>query len=246
LVLGSLRIELWHFLVTVAILIGHFGIVRVAGRRGLDTLVAAEMSLSAIGAGLVGAHVFKFAYRPDLLAEGVTVIVRRSAGIASFGGILGGLLAAFVYLRVRRQPIACYLDVIAFVFPFAWIFGRSGCAVSHDHPGAPSASWLAVGFPHGSRYDLGLLEVFFTLAVAALFLLLARRQRPAGFWLGLLLSLYGPFRLLLDQLHVDPPRYFGVTVDQYAASLATALGIATLAFLSNSPHNGAWPGDQAE
>jgi len=129
---------------------------------------------------------------------------------------------------LKGVTVTRYLDALAFVFPRAWLFGRIGCALSHDHPGIPTQNWLGVRYPDGTRYDLGLLEVFFTLAYLGLLAFLDRRKWPHGFYLGLFLSAYGAFRLGLDRLHDTPLRYLGWTVDQYASTVALATGLAIL------------------
>ena len=113
--------------------------------------------------------------------------------------------------------------------PFAWAIGRLGCALVHDHPGIRSAGLLAVAYPGGARYDLGVLEVFFHVLLAGCFLLFDRSRRPAGFYFAAFFCAYGPFRFLLDGLHVNPPRYFGWTVDTYASVLATLIGLLAVA-----------------
>ena len=121
------------------------------------------------------------------------------------------------------------------MFPRAWLFGRLGCTISHDHPGIRTESWLGVQYPGGARYDLGLLEVLFTLGYIGLLAMLDRRRRAAGFYLGLFLTTYGVFRLALDSLHENPLRYFGLTVDQYASAAATVAGLAVLVFVRRPP-----------
>jgi len=64
--------------------------------------------------------------------------------------------------------------------------------------------------------------------VVPLFALLNRTKRPAGFWLGTFLTIYGAFRLLLDRLHVDPPRYGAFTVDSLVYGIALLVGAAIL------------------
>ncbi len=47
------------------------------------------------------------------------------------------------------MPILPFADLILSVFPVAWVFGRSGCSVVHDHPGMKAdrrARCLAVAF----------------------------------------------------------------------------------------------------
>jgi phosphatidylglycerol:prolipoprotein diacylglycerol transferase len=89
------------------------------------------------------------------------------------------------------------------------MIGRLGCTLAHDHPGLPSTSWIAVRFPEGPRYDLGLIEFLFLIALTAAFYFLDRRPRPVGFYFGLYGVMYGGFRIWLDTLHIQPMRFYG-------------------------------------
>jgi phosphatidylglycerol:prolipoprotein diacylglycerol transferase len=164
----------------------------------------------------------------------------REGGIYSFGGLFAGLAGGWFYLRAQKLNAARmwqYIDALAFVFPFAWALGRAGCAVAHDHPGMASNSWLAVQFPGGGRYDLGLLECLFMLPLMGLFLWLDRRPRPAGFYLGLFLTVYGLFRIWLDSLHEPGVPRFLVTPDQAWGLLAAATGVAILGMVIRRTHS---------
>ena len=232
--LGPLYIGTTRVLIALGILVAHALLIRRARAAGRDGSLAAWLSLWMVLGGAVGAHLFKLLYIPQagtILARYPWFAVQIFNGMASFGGIFGGLLAGVVYLRCRRttaREALGYLDVVAWAFPFGWVFGRIGCALVHDHSGVWSSSWLAVQYPGGSRYDLAVLEVFFLLPVLALFVALDRRRRPDGFYLGLFLLVYGAFRVALDGLHVDVVRYFGWSVDQYAGTVAVLAGAGVL------------------
>ncbi|MBM3810209.1 MAG: prolipoprotein diacylglyceryl transferase [Acidimicrobiia bacterium] len=225
---GLIRIPVQPLLAAVGIMTGHFLFIRRARRQGLEPAEAASMSFWMVAAGLAGAHLFRFLYLPDLLSNDPWIWAKTTAGLSSFGGLSGGLIGAGAYARIRGMPQARlygYLDSLAYVFPSAWIFGRLGCSLVHDHPGLRSTSVLAVNFPRFPRFDLGVIELLFlAVVIVPLFLILDRRPRPAVFYLPLLLCTYGLFRILLDRLHVDPPRYFGLSVDTVAYGLLVALG----------------------
>jgi phosphatidylglycerol:prolipoprotein diacylglycerol transferase len=85
-----------------------------------------------------------------------------------------------------------------------------------------------VRFPDGPHFDLGLLELLYTIVLAALFLLLDRRPRPTGFFVGLFFTLYGPVRFALDTLRTGDERYLGWTPGQYASVAAALLGVTLL------------------
>lgn len=232
--IGGMLLQPFALLVSFGVLLAHFLLVRRAGRLGLARAWAAEFSLAMVAAGFVGAVAFKLLYRPELLAAGITNL-RVWPGISSFGGLFGALAGGFGYLTVRRAAWAQrwrYLDAASYAFPAGFAFGRLGCTVTHDHPGRRAVEpWLAtVAYPDGPRYDLGLLEMLFLAAGFALFVWLDRRrpERPPGFFFGTLLTSYGVFRVALDQLHVDPPRYAGISVDQWSGGGLAALGFAVL------------------
>lgn len=87
-----------------------------------------------------------------------------AGGLASLGGLAGGLIGALLYFAARRMSAATaldYLDALAAVFPLGWLFGRLGCSIAHDHPGLASSGLFAVAYPDLPRFDLAYLEVFF-------------------------------------------------------------------------------------
>ena len=230
LMMGNLVVQPFALLVSAGVLVAHFLLLARAHRLALSRAWAAELSLTMAVCGFAGAVAFKPLYRPDLLAEAGCGAWRNLPGISSFGGLFGALGAAWVYLTLVRRVGATdrlrYLDVAGFAFPFGFAFGRLGCTLAHDHPGlhAASANWLTVAYPDGARYDLGLLELCFLLSLCAIFLWLDQRPRQPGFFFAALLLTYGPFRVALDRLHVDPPRYAGFSVDQWSGLALLSCG----------------------
>jgi phosphatidylglycerol:prolipoprotein diacylglycerol transferase len=233
--MGQVTVPSFLVLLVTAIAVASIIIVVRGHRQGVAYERTVELCLWAALAGYVGGHLFRFMYVPDEFIRMIHDPRRIMAGgIASFGGFFGGIAGAygfFLWRKIRAEQRLKFLDLAAFALPFSWVFGRVGCALVHDHPGLRTNSWLGVRFPGGTRYDLGLLEVFFLLALGALFLILDRKERPTGFYFGLYFFLYGIFRIVLDQLHVDPPRYLGVTVDQYAGLAAIIIGALSLSVL---------------
>lgn len=238
--LGPVGLRAPLLLAGAGILIVHFSLLRRAKSKGLSQETAGMMSLAMVAVGLLAAYWFRGVYLAQEVQRDWTFLLQLQTGAASFGGIGGGLLAGWAYLTARRLPTVerlRYLDALAAVFPSGWIVGRMGCALAHDHPGLRTTSWLGVHYPDGVRFDLGLLEVFFLgLAVIPIFAALDRKPRTPGFWLGLFLTIYGVFRLFLDQLHVDPPRYGLFTVDQWAYGAAAILGAVILLTIRRRPN----------
>jgi len=238
--IGPLTFHLFGALVMIAVLGGGALIGHRAEKQGLSRHIASRMYVCMVLAGFLCAHIAKTLQDGTVFAD-PTILFRVWEGLYSFGGIAGGILGLFCFAwfaRLSRATVWRFLDVAAWSFPFAWMFGRLGCSFAHDHPGLPTASWLGVQFPDGvRRFDLGLVEFLFTVLVAAAFLALDRRQRPTGFYFGLLLLVYGPFRLFLDGLHAERPH--GLLSSDGCFSLAAALaGAAVLALIYHHSRSG--------
>jgi phosphatidylglycerol:prolipoprotein diacylglycerol transferase len=232
--IGSLQITAFQVCVFAAVICGFELTVRRAERRGWDRNLVLDIVLWSIALGFVGSHLFDvIAYQSDALRYRPLLLLEVWGSMSSFGGLLGGIAGALWITRRKKLSaarIADFIEICAFAFPFAWIFGRLGCALAHDHIGIETNSFLAVRFPDGPRYDLGLLELIWTLIIAALWLLLDRKRkpRPTGFFTGLFFVLYGPVRFVLDTLRTGDERWLGWTAGQYLSLVATLAGAALL------------------
>ncbi len=249
-------IHLFAALLGFATLLGAFVTLKRAGERGLDQKVYNEFILWCVSAGFVFGHVVDaILYHPDLVADNPWFLLRIWDGLSSYGGFIGAIAGAFAWGWYRRRPVLEYCDINCSVFPLAWIFGRMGCALVHDHPGALSNAWYAVQYPadqlvppyHG-RIDLGLVELVLTIPLAYACHRLWRRQlfRPVGFYVGLTLTSYAPVRFLLDFLRTEPsdvastvvadPRYFHLTPAQWISFATLALGSYHLVRTYRAPY----------
>lgn len=240
-------VQPFGILVAIGVLLG----ANLAERRGKAVGVHPNAIASCVAHVLIGGfvigHVFDaIAYHPEVVAENPLFLLRIWDGLSSFGGFFGAVIGLFVYLKRYGVDARVIGDPIAFAFPLGWMFGRTGCFVVHDHPGAPTDFFLgvrdyAVGEPpYVTRHDLGLYEILWSAATMSLFVWLARKPRKRGFFLGLLPILYAPVRFGLDFLRATDieqgdARYFGLTPGHYSAVVLLAAGLAFLRWVMTSP-----------
>ena len=216
---AGFRLYAFGGMVALAILTGLVVFRARMIRRGEPSSRVLVYCAAVVGFGLILSHTLK-----DLAfaADGSSGLLDVSRSIWSFGGLAGGTVASLVFFwaaGVKGEKRWLYLDSTAIAFTTAWIFGRGGCSLAHDHIGRASQSIFAVAFPEGPRFELGMIEAVFTIFFAALLHYLDRRPRMPGFFWALFLVVYGPFRLWLDTLRETP-----VPQDQAFALLAFAAG----------------------
>ncbi len=229
--LGPLTVHAFGLLVACAILIGTTIFRRRAAAQGLaDAAVGRFLSWVLIG-GFAGAHlVDRLIYFPAATIADPLSLLRMWESLSSFGGFLGGTIGALLFFQrhATSGSVWKYVDSFAYAFPFAWVLGRMGCFVAFDHPGRPTGFVLGQVYWDGIvRHNLGLEEAIYTLFIAALFHGLGRRPRFPGFFLGLFMLVYAPFRFSVDFLRIVDVRYGGLTPAQYG-TIALALGGAAI------------------
>lgn len=238
--IGPASIQAFGLLAALGVWVAVRVTAGAARRRGLDPRPILDFAIWGVVAGIVGGHaVHLVAYHPEELADPLQVL-RFWDGLSSYGGLLGGLVAAVVWFRRRGLRLSDYGDSFALGLAAGWGVARIGCFLAHDHPGERTDFPLAVAFPGGARHDLGLYDAVVLLALAALLWVLFRSRRLEGRLLALLAACYGTSRFLLDFLRArDLPyvdaRYLGLTPAQYLSVALVAWGSWRLARLGAGP-----------
>ena len=236
---GPFSIKPFGTLVAIGVYVGSFLATRQGKRLGLSDRVLTSFIAWVVGIGFLGGHMLDVIfYYPGQVLRDPLSLLRIWEGLSSFGGFTGAMIGGFLWKWKYKVRILPYADVIASSFPAAWVFGRTGCSVAHDHPGMTSDLWFAVQYPGGGRFDLGLYEMLLTIPLALAFLWLRRKPRPWGFYCGAMAIAYAPVRFALDflriqtpvleangQMAVVDPRYGGLTPAQWACFGLLAMGV---------------------
>jgi phosphatidylglycerol:prolipoprotein diacylglycerol transferase len=218
-------------LVAIGVILGDRIVVHRGVQRGLDAKDVKFLNARIVIVGFIMAHwVSVIFYFPERIKEDPKILLNFWAGLSSFGGFLGALLAFVYYTRKEKIPALPYADAVALGLAVGWIFGRTGCFTAHDHPGLHTNFFLAVRYPDGPRHDLGLYELLLTIVMTAILFRYARKPRVPGRVIGLFATMYAPVRFGLDFLRardVERPdeRYFSLTPAQWACIATLGVGI---------------------
>jgi phosphatidylglycerol:prolipoprotein diacylglycerol transferase len=235
-------------------------------RRPWSLLMLWE-GLSSFGGfvgGLIGVLIWKFLEWEPVF----TIPAVRLAGI----DIIAATSFYVPRVRTKSLPILPFCDLILSVYPVAWVFGRSGCSSVHDHPGALTDSWLGVAYPsprpqiadgpgahtdigpitfihgHYPRFDLGLLELMFTICLAVAFALTWRKKLQTGTYVVATALAYGPVRFAMDFLRIRDedgadPRYGSFTPAQWCCIALTTFGVILFFYMREQKKRGIDPAE---
>jgi phosphatidylglycerol:prolipoprotein diacylglycerol transferase len=228
-------IEPFGIFVALGIFLGARLIVKQAARQGLDPNPIHDYAPWGVAAGVVAGHlVHLLFYHPEELSKSPFQLFKVWDGLSSFGGLLGGIIAAIIFFRHRRVSFAKYSDAFALGVAPGWGVARLGCFVAHDHPGLRTDFFLAVNYPAipygGPRHDLGLYDAILLFSIAGLLFALRNSGKLQNRLIHVLALLYACGRFFFDTLratdlnYVDA-RYFGLTPAQYCCILLVVYSI---------------------
>lgn len=132
------------------------------------------------------------------------------SGIVYYGGLYGGILAGYIYLKKYKQPLGKYADLLAPGIPVFHLFGRIGCFMSGCCYGVECDFGIAftesISAPNGIPFfPIQLVEAGLNIIILIILLATEKKRRP-GTGLKLYLFMYAVIRFVLEFFRGDEIR----------------------------------------
>lgn len=144
-------------------------------------------------------------------------------GLASYGGIFGGLLGGIFYAWHKKLDFLKLADAVALGLPIGFAIGRIGCFLNGCCYGIVCSSPVSFVFPAvGDKLPhlaTQLIESAYSLLIFGFLLYLEKRAVQDGVIFFSFLGLYGFFRFLNEFLRLNPRIFFGLSGSQLSSLL---------------------------
>lgn len=247
--LGPLTIRFYALCLIAGIIAGWMiGLRRWQARGGSQETFETVM-LWAIPMGIVGARIYHvLTHLSDYFGDGRnpwSVFFIWEGGIAIYGAIGGGALAAWIACRLKGAKFAALADSLAPGIAVGQALGRLGNWFNQELYGWPTdlpwgleiaPQYRLPGFEqYETFHPMFLYELLWNLLVAAALVWADRRFRLGhGRVFALYLALYGFGRTFTEGMRVDPSEtMFGpLRQNQFVAILICLAGIALFLLLA--------------
>ena len=201
----------------VLIALGVLGAVLLAWRReerlGLKKETTLDLALICVPVGILCARLYYVLFSWDYYAaHPAKILDLRGGGLAIYGGVIGGVLAGWIYSRVKKVSFGTLADLVAPGLAFGQAVGRWGNFLNQEAYGAAVTNAKMQFFPlsiyiEGSGWHWA---TFFYeslwCALICIFLLIAERRgffRRKGDTFLWYLFLYALERCLVEGLRTD-------------------------------------------
>ena len=147
--LGPLAVRWYGFLIALAVLLGTLWAMRAAERRGLQPQKLLDAAVWLVLGGIVGARLVYVTTSPAAFfgpgGHPLDAFKVWQGGISVHGGILGVLVAMWLFSRVHRLDLWAYMDVLTPVGALGIIGGRLGNIMNGTDTGGRLTTW-GIGF----------------------------------------------------------------------------------------------------
>ncbi len=218
--IGNLEIRWYGLLIALALLVGITIAYLVAKYRGKKQEEIINFAPFAVIFGVLGARLVHVVVNWSFYAANPALIFAiRRGGLAIQGVMLGGLLALFIFCRVRKLYFWTWADIVAPALVMGQAIGRWGNFFNQEAFGIPTDLPWAIYIEPANRppayasfeyfHPTHLYESLANLALFGLLLFMHRfyKRRPDRLPDGLIicayLAFYAVYRTFIESIRVD-------------------------------------------
>ncbi len=196
---------------------------RIAKKRGYDDNdLIVTLLIAAVGA-LIGGHMlygitnisyWEYLLSADSVKKFLDYSVLIFGGSVFYGGLIGAIVAAEIYIRKKSWDFGAYSDMITPAIPLFHFFGRIGCFFGGCCYGIECK--LGITFHNSmlesangvSRFPIQLAEAAFNICLFLFLNLMLKKGKLKGRLFYLYLLCYAPARFCFEFLRGDEYRGF--------------------------------------
>ena len=232
--IGPITIYGYGLMIGIGILAAYLNTERMARKYGLDPEPVINILIVGVGFGIVGAKLLYYITILDEIIKNPRLLLDFANGFVVYGGIIGGILAAMIYCRVKKLPFLKYFDLLMPSVALAQGFGRIGCFLAGCCYGKETESMIGIVF-HDSAYAPNGVSLLPTQLISSglnflhfvLLVWLTKKKKGDGQIAGLYLVLYSVGRFILEFFRGDLIRgsVGGLSTSQFIAIFVCLAGV---------------------
>lgn len=237
----ELNIAWYGVIIACGLLLGISLATARARNRGWKSDLVLDFILLAVPLAVIGARLYYVAFEWENYAQNLgDLFAINKGGLAIYGGVIGGFLAAFLFTRVTKFPFLKLIDLVIPSLILGQAIGRWGNFINQEafgglvtNPGLqffPFAVYIdALGEWHQATF---FYESFCNCILLAVTLLVGRKRPKDGTLLAIYFVGYGLIRAVVEGFRTDSLYLTGnLRVSQLLSALLVLTGILLLVLI---------------
>jgi phosphatidylglycerol:prolipoprotein diacylglycerol transferase len=230
--IGPFKIKSYGLMLALAFLFVIIYVMNEAKKRKIDLTHIYWLALISIFFGFIGGRllyvVFNLSY---YISNPIKIFAIWDGGGIFYGGLILGILTAMIYLKIKKQSIALFFDMIAPSMALGIAVTRIGCFLNWCCYGiASNLPWAVKVGTDIARHPTQLYSVIANFSIFLFLHHINKRKKLNGLTSGLFLIFYGIFRFLIEFIrYYDKSFYFGLfTLSQVISLILIIIGFVVL------------------
>ena len=224
--LGSITIYTWGFFFGLAIVVCYGLFLKKLSKNKIEQKIIFWLFLYVFIGIILGSRLgYVLQYSNYYFSHFSEIFKINAGGVAFHGGLIGALIAGWIYFRKKEKRLKISFlklaDIFALIVPLGIFIGRIGCSLINDHQGAITSLPWAIVWPDGIlRHPVAEYLALNGLVMFLVLLFLRRKIKKPGQIFIIFLIWYSVSRFLLDFTRVSDvcsadPQYFGLFISQW-------------------------------
>ncbi|NMA95083.1 MAG: prolipoprotein diacylglyceryl transferase [Clostridiales bacterium] len=228
----------WYgIIIATAFLIGIYLAMDYAEKLKYNPETILDFCLFAIPSAIVGARLYYVIFSWDAYKHNLVDIIKIwEGGLAIYGGVIGGVITAIIFSKVKSLPFWDIMDICAPSLIFGQAIGRWGNFFNQEAYGRaitnPKWQWFpaavfidAQGSWHMATF---FYESMWNLLVFSILLYMKRHRKFSGQMFVLYLVLYSCGRFVIEGLRTDSLYLGAFRVSQLLSFVLIIFGVSWL------------------
>ena len=237
----GLNIAWYGVIIACGLLLGIWLATYRAKKRGWSSDLVLDFILLAVPLAIIGARAYYVAFEWEYFSAAPTKIIAiNEGGLAIYGAVIGGFLAAFLFSRAAKFPFLKLIDLVIPSLILGQAMGRWGNFINQEAFGAlvtnpnlqffPLAVYIqSLGEWHQATF---FYESFCNTILLVITFLLGRKGVKDGTLLATYFIGYGTVRAVIEGLRTDSLYLFGtIRISQLLSALLVLVGITLLVLI---------------
>lgn len=256
--IGGFSIAYYGMIIAIGMIVGILLATWQAKRLKMDAELISDLAICVIISAVLGARLYYVVFQWDYYGKHpLEIFDIRGGGLAIYGGILAGVLAAFIFAKIRKVSFLDLIDAACAGLLIGQILGRWGNFFNREAFGGYTDAVFAMQIKRADVREWNLTKeilnhlvtlegteyiqvhpTFFyesawNLMVLLAVLLLTGHRRFSGQLFLTYLGLYGFGRFWIEGLRTDQLRFFGtgIAVSQALSAFFVIFSIGMMIYM---------------
>ncbi|MDD3174663.1 MAG: prolipoprotein diacylglyceryl transferase [Herbinix sp.] len=237
LTIGPVTIYGYGLMIAIGIISAYLVVEYRAKKKGLPYELIFNLTIWCVAGGILGAKLLYLITQIKNIIADPKSLLQISEGFVVFGGIIGGILAGYLFCRKHKMNFLTYFDLTMPSIALAQGFGRIGCLLAGCCYGVETNSPLGIIF-HTSKYAPNGVRLIPTQPISsaldflnfAALIFISKRTKADGQVAGFYLVFLGLGRFILEYFRGDLERgsVAGISTSQFISIFFIFIGLAII------------------